>query len=66
MLELRFGDFFCFKYVKVYLEQIKITYICLGFKFFTPKFSKFITIIRSHLEQERKRKGEKGQEEKKG
>ena len=26
-----FGDFFYSKSVKVYLEQIKIIYICLGF-----------------------------------
>ena len=38
MLELHFGDFFAPKNVKVYLEQIKIIYICTGFKFFIPKF----------------------------
>lgn len=31
-----------------------------------PQFNRFITIIRSYFEQERKRKGEKRQEEKKG
>lgn len=42
MLELHFGDFFAPKNVKVYLEQIKIIYICLVFNSL-------------HGEQERKR-----------
>ena len=49
MLELHFGDFFAPKSVKVYLEQIKIIYICLVFNSL-------------HREQERKReKKKKGQ-----
>lgn len=33
---LYFEVFFVPKNVKVYLEQIKIMYICIGFKFFIP------------------------------
>ena len=48
MFELHFGDFFASKNVKIYLEQIKIIYICLIFNSL-------------HIEQERKReKKEKG------
>ena len=66
MHELHFEDFFASKSVKVYLESIKTIYICIGFKFFNQIQNRFITIIHSYLEQERKRKGEKGQEKKEG